>query len=248
MSAADYKVDLGLAEFVAKLISETMDAVTTSLVDQAHKRAALAENAALDLREFAARNVAEAEVDRELGGLFPSEEEGVAHTIVEGARYLPPGPEGTGERPPIRELLGLSLGRDDLLRSKSGVQLTAAGVARIRDAVRLLVGRSMQESLGAVLREGLPTVVVDSGRIASKVTFEVHELEPEAEAQPQPSATTPKFARLSRPLIAKQALPIESLLPPNVRMVVKQADSKAPQTQASGQVFGEIEITFKTVR
>ena len=79
--------DMGFAEFTAKLIQETFEAVLTAQADQEQRQAQFAEMAALSIEEFAARFISDSEVDAELARLFPTETPSQPHAIFPGGRY-----------------------------------------------------------------------------------------------------------------------------------------------------------------
>ena len=71
MSELESKIDLELAEFLTKLISDVFDGVVASMADQAQRCSEILESASLDLREYALKYVSDEQLENELAVLFP---------------------------------------------------------------------------------------------------------------------------------------------------------------------------------
>ena len=85
-------------------------------------------------------------------------------------------------------------------------------------------------------------MIVDSGRINAKLTFQVVLTDGAGSPQTQERLASP-LSQLSYPL---SSINIEDLS--KVRLVVRQANERAPQTSnLQAHVFGEVEISFKTI-
>ena len=235
--------DMGFAEFVAKLIQETFEAVVTAQSEQEQRQAQLADLAALSPEEFASRFIADEEVDAELGRLFPTDTPSQPHAIFLGARFQPL-LRDTPETPPIRAVLGVELLRSDyrVTRRRRITSLKPEAVDKVKSAVRLRLTAVRLAAIREAVARGIPQVIVDSGRINAKLTFQIIRTE---------DTETPEIrSRLVAPLKPLGLLTIsptaEALA--NIRLTVRQADEKAPQTtQLQVNVFGEVEITFKTI-
>jgi hypothetical protein len=109
----------------------------------------------------------------------------------------------------------------------------------------------------SILREmaarGIPRIQVDSGRINGKMTFHLLEENSAGTTEGGASASignlgaVAKSGSLSNSALKSLLLPQARILP-NVRFLVRQADERAPtSSQVTANVFGEVEITFKTV-
>jgi hypothetical protein len=240
----DRPSDLGFAEFAAQLIGEVFEAVTTSRAEQDQRISEIKEVCSLGTGDFAARFVGDDAVESELERLFPPTSMKLRHGAQTGAPYTPEG-DKRQESPPFRRRLDVSLSRDDYVVHRDrrlSASLNASGARRIREAVRERIAVARQGELVALLQEGLPRVVVDSGRVNAKLTFEV--LSVEEGEQPE------RRERLIRPLVPLGKL--HGFTPADaskaLRIVVRQAEADAPQTSTiRANVFGEVEITFKTV-
>jgi hypothetical protein len=213
-------LDMGFAEFAAKLIEETFESVVQAAVLQEEKINALLSAAALAEEEYARRIGDDTVVDAleaEFGQSFK------AGTIV---------PESMAEE--LLRKISVKLRPGDLVTSSR--MLTADGAARIREAMRLDLARREMENLQRLAQRGIPRVVVDAGHIRAKLAFEW--VKTEDAAKPE---VAKRFVTPIRPLRRAGTDPDLN----KVRLVVRQADERAPQT--SGMLLGEVEVSFKTV-
>ena len=254
-------IELGFAEFVAKLISEIFDATISSQVQQQDKLLELQnmllqpESVFLDAmlsQEYFIR-----EVDLLLEGYFPSDSDQLVHAIHEDAPYTP-AKANQKEKPPIKERLGIDLGSGDFLPRKN--QLTLQGVSKIYRKAGEPLAIQKRAIFRQLVENGLPSIVVESGKINAKLTFSTAQAG-QSEATEAVSDGTRNVAlanSVTQPLARRLASPIQplnryvGLLKPNltdqVRLTVKQASNKSPQdTQAKANIFSEVEIHFKTV-
>ena len=223
---------IGFAEFVGKLLSEVFDAVVTSQLDQRRRIDDLAESARLSEEEVASRFLDDVQVEAELANLFPA-------GANAGTPYRP-GSQQQAEAPPFTSVLGLTLKPgEDFAMQGTGAVLTEAGAARIRSAVRLRLARSYLAALRGLVTRGAPQLLIDSGKVAAKLTFQL------AAGTPAAASATP--AGLRRRFEA----PAEARLPAAenpFRLAVRQASDRAPQlSQLQVDVYGEVEIRFKTL-
>jgi hypothetical protein len=250
-------IDVGFAEFMAKLISEVFDSVVSSQAEQEERLAEMASAAAMEPSLFAESYISAEEVDALLARLFPprAEDADQISSIYVGAPYIAGGDAKT-ESPPVLVELDLTLqnGTDYRLhRRRRRVELLAAGVARIRSQAALVLAEARQEGLGRLLERGLPRVLVDSGRVNGKLTFQLVQQADAAGDNSAPTgdnstATGTAFAHLISPDLFKPRLAFASAkILPKARLLVRQADERAPQSGVVSNIFGEVEITFKTV-
>ena len=257
MADNEIKIELTLAEFVGKLISETFKAVIGSMVDQVRQQVAIIAGTELELAEFALQFISDNDVEEHLSSLFPWQGDSHAHAVFKGASYQPVSRNNPVEEPAIMELTGYKMEESDF----DSLQLTEKGVEKIKSAVRMNLAEDPQKALITLMRQGVPRVIVDSGRILAKVTFRVNQQESTgngntdsnesdtagsegAAGNVEPSSIRAgmlksKLKRLS-PMIFKPEI-LDS-----TRMLVKQADDQAPQT-SEAKVYGEVEIKFKTI-
>ncbi len=222
-------VEVGFGEFTARLISDVFDAVVASQLAQEQRLAELVAAAEWTVEEFAERVIADEEAKEELANLFPGRSVKAATSVVAGAPYRP-ARAGTPEEPPVEEVLGLRLVRGDYATRRRQTVFTRRGVARVADAVRVRIADARHQAVREMVRRGLPRVIADGGRVNSKLTYEIVESNRQ---QPAPSGAD---------------LPVLGAAPARLRLLVRPADERAPQTrELQINVFGEVEISFTTL-
>lgn len=250
--ASDTSVALGLTEFVAKLIEETFNAITLSAQEQADRDAKFRAAAELSLSDFIEQHISDVEIDLKLEELFPAAS-GAGHAIVVGAPYSRG--NAADEDPPVLARLGLALESGDYASGK----LTDQGVDKIRAAARIAAGTALYESMKKMIGRGIPRVVVDKGRILTRLTFETHDLEDQsttAAAPTVPAAVSPvrtaAASGATRFMFSKSASNILAVNPANltklsaIRFAVAPVKQETPDGEVRGSVYGEVEINFRT--
>lgn len=240
--------DLGLAEFVAGLISETFEAVSASLEEQVRREGEMKSAVVLPPAEFLERYIKPDEREAVVKELCI---ELFGELLEEGSPYQP-GKGSQKEKPALREVLGLELKERTGVRKKpggGGWELTETGVKEVRAAILERFAASQQETLLQVLNKGMPRIVVDSGRILSKVSFSLLEKQ-EASS---PAASAAATASIAPSLLSKRTAVLNrlgkartNLVMPSVQFRVRQADEEAPQSSKT-DLYGEVEIHFRTV-
>ena len=234
-------IEVGFAEFIAKLISEVFDAVVTSQFDQEKRIAELSAAAGLPPEEFAIKFVTDEQTMEELERLFPGESDKYPTAIYPGAPYRPER-EGVSELPPIYAVLGITLEKSDYGVVKKQTVLTSAGVKKVKSAVRQHLAKEHQAAFKEIIRRGLPRVITDAGRVNAKLTYEVLSIEENAKLEKTAEPGAPL-----RPLGRAVFIPESGVLS-QLRLVVRQADERSPQNQKlKVNVFGEVEVEFKTI-
>lgn len=261
MANVDTPVEVGFAEFVARLMSEVFDSVITSQVDQEQRYAEMYAAASLSEDEYGRRNIADEDVAVELAGLFPSrqEDESGESAVYAGASYQPAGSDES-ENPPLKAVLGITLNKNDLREDDGHFFLTPAAVDIVVSATRKLMAARLLGVVKQIMARGLPRVVVDSGRVNGKLTFHLttgNETEAGVESD-EPGITAAAAAPVIPRAAVVRAFPFDGIknvftipkarILPNVKVMVKQADDRSPQSsQVKANVYGEVEITFKTI-
>jgi hypothetical protein len=244
-------VDLGFTEFVTTLLTEVVTSIVAAQSDQEQRMADLAAAAELPPEEFATVRVTDDDVDALLAVLFPARDDGRAHDAVSGSPYRPAG-EGVDEEPPFAARLGVVLeGRD--FNADRGT-LLARGASKVRAAARQRLADQQQRAVQALVEQGIPRVLVDAGRISAKITFEALQYRDEDGAA-RPAAAS---EGTQGPLLGAQDVVMIGRLPlvnvtavmpqvlRDVRMRVRTADEARGTTRTN--VYGEVELTFKTLR
>lgn len=170
-------VDLGFAEFVAKLISDVFDATISSQAQQLEKLIELESLLGQSNDEFIDTLLAKDEflsdVELLLSGHFPLDDGEHAHAIYEGAPYEP-GKNDVPESPPIADALGIKLGDGDF-KPRAKV-LTLQGVTKVYRKAAEPFAIQRRAILKQLVENGLPKLVVDSGKINAKLTFTANQV------------------------------------------------------------------------
>lgn len=165
--------ELGFSEFVSKLITDVMDAVISSLLDQEKKVAELKESMFLNPADFAKRYIPEQNIRSEILALFPD----VKGT--EGKSSVDPGApyeiSKEKEEPPIFDLTGYRLTKGDIEKGEQGLIITKTGYENIMSAVGERLAKQHQEHLMTLLKNGIPRIYVDNGHILAKLNFKMEE-------------------------------------------------------------------------
>lgn len=231
--------EMGFAEFAASLIEETFAAITAAGIDQQAALDRLATEARLDPERYAETRLTYTEVSSELGRVFP-EWQGRPYRVEVDAPYQPPD-DRHAENPPFAAALGVTLERTDYVAGRAGVRLRDSAAAKIRSAAALRLAEARLAALQGLLRQGSPQVVVDAGNIKARLVFRVVRLEDTDRPDIRDRLVTPL-----RPLSAIGGISRPDLA--GLRFTVRQASDRAPQSsQLSADVFGEVELHFKTV-
>ncbi len=234
--------DLDFSDFMSKLIGEVFDSVISSQLDQQKRHRETSAALDWDDEAFAQAFIGENLVDEELANLFPRAQADQPHAVLENGPYQPREAEG-GEQPPFSRLLDLSLQADTDFAphpTGDGWVLLAAGVARVRKAVRMLLAAQTRAGLHEIYRRGAPRVVVDSGKILAKLAYEV-----KTENTQQISTQTPSVSgrRTFSSLSGNRAVaPAQGL-----RLAVRQANDRTVRNESQASLYGEVSLQFRTV-
>lgn len=152
------------------LVTQTLDAVIASQLQQEERISRLAEAAALSPEEFRARHVDPSEVESRLAELFADTEHAQEPRIAEGKPYVPAGVNRV-EEPAIRQGTGYEMQDTDFRKAEGGFVFTAAGCSGIREAVGMRIAAIRQEGYKAILARGVPRVLVDHGKVSARMTM-----------------------------------------------------------------------------
>jgi hypothetical protein len=215
--------ELGFAEFASTLISETLNAVVTSILTQEKQAAQLEQQALLSPEEYAKENLSDEIVRAEVLRLFPITGKAGKSAVDVGELYTV-GKET--EEPAIFQKVDYKMLKTDLSPSQNKLVINQTGYANISNAVRLTLATQHLNLLKAVIARGIPRVYVDNGHISSKLMLRL-----EVESSPTANTTGSKISGISiRRLIAQ---------PVNV--------NRPEFLTLKADVLSEVEITFKTV-
>lgn len=233
--------ELGFAEFVAKLISEMFGAITSAQLDQEKSMVELSLAAEISLDEYAARYVTEDQIESELIRLFPSDSVEQPSTVYEGAKYTP-AIRRRKEYPAIKLTIGVELEESDYDQAGRQHALNASGMAKINSKLSLQLAADQQFAIQQIMKRGVPRVLADAGKINAKLTYEV--------ITEEEAGNVDRVKRIASPLTRLPGQHLLAAAPAlsKFHLVVRQADERAPQTSnLKVNVFGEVEVTFKTV-
>lgn len=217
--------ELGFAEFASTLISETLNAIVTSMLTQEKQVAQLEQEALLTPEEYAKENLTDDNVRGEVIRLFPNSAGAADKSSVDAGESYTSGKE-VEESPPVLSKIGYKIKKGDLAVSQGKTVITSTGYANISAAVRLVLAKQHLTVLKTVIARGIPRVYVDNGHITSKLTLRF-----ETNTAGTPASSGSKIAGTSIPKIVAQ--PISTNRP---EFLTLKAD-----------VLSEVEITFKTV-
>lgn len=172
--------DIKFPEFTSQLISDTFNAIVTSMIRQQEAYADLVEKVAMSVSEFEREAVTPQDVTQWLVSKFPGEESG---TTAVGT----PDEPGTLTATDL-EMLNRQLGdeaeelnvtlpsAEDASGGDGGseptLDLEESDVTNIRDAVRRDIAGPRLDALKDLVSQGIVRVVVDDGTIETKLNFE----------------------------------------------------------------------------
>jgi hypothetical protein len=218
--------ELGFAEFASTLISETLNAVVTSILTQEKQAAQLEAQAQQSAEQYAKENLADELVRQEVIRLFPYSADNPEKSAVDAGEPYSKTKDGQ-ESPAIYSTVGYQITRGDLTVGKGKTVLSATGYANIAAATRLILAQQHLDIIKTVVARGIPRVYVDNGHIKSKLNLRFEAGTQQASA----STTGSKIAALGIRKIYAQ--PVSANKP---EFLTLKAD-----------VLSEVEITFKTV-
>jgi len=245
--------ELGFAEFVAKLISDTFGAVLASQIEQQDKISELNNLLTLSDDEFVAKCMQDDELvfqlEENLKQRYPFDSD-VEHAVYKGAPYQAP-TQQKEESPSFFKDLGISL-KEKL--DFSGKKLTEEGAKKIKIAVMLTIAQKQRQLLSDVLINGIPKLSVDHGKINAKLTFSMkedssQEEEEENDSAPSSNATITRNFGLSNLSVANRfAGVIDTSKLIKTRLNITPASNRAPQdAESSANIYSEVEIHFKSI-
>jgi len=216
-------VELGFAEFVSQLISETLQAIVTSMIQQEKKIREVENLMTLDTDIFTERVINDEIVRNEILQIFPSKEEGKS-SVDEGSPYVPENKEeGVKENPPIFSLINYKMSEGDFKKTDIGYTITTSGYKNICNHVKVLLSAQYKSAISNIIRRGFPRVLVDHGKINSKISISLR------------SETEKKEGNIT----IKPFLPVLRVQPIN---------NRSPEFLGLNvNIVGEVEITFKTI-
>lgn len=268
--AGEQPIDLGLTEFVSKLIDDTFSAVTQTARDQAQRDSEITAAAEMDFADFKERYISAEDVEDELIELFPSDNQDQPHAIYAGGEYIPQ--DDTDEVPPILGALGLRLQAPDFKEVADGFVFTDKGVTKIKHEALDMLARESHKAFREIVERGIPRVIVDTGRILAKISFSTYQLDDSSDdassdadvsgADRASRSSTPTSAianshsirgtaalrsNATAMRLSKSNLPRLSKIRMKVTPAAKRVDSSSDTPSEASSIYGEVEINFRTV-
>jgi hypothetical protein len=147
------------------------------------------------------------------------------------------------EAPPIQAKLSVRLSEKDVHAARGErFELTAAGERTVRETARIRLAEAQIKALRQATSQGLPRVIVDSGRVNVKLAFSLLDLD-SLSATRRKNGLSLNVEALTK-LIGKKGVDRSSRL----RVVVRPIDTDALlETPSASAGFGELDLTLKTV-
>jgi hypothetical protein len=258
------KVNLGMAEFIAKLIDETMEAVIDSQMRQAENIAEIKSAAFLPLVEYASNVITDDEAKEYLIEIFspaeapaPSDsidigliEQKLGITLLPEHYTIPRTTKSTLSKAPVSTKVPI----------KSAPALTAAGYQFMLLSAKMQMSEKHHLILQLLAKDGIPRVVIDNGEINAKVAFTATSLEntnSNSKETKSSKITDPKANKMSGGAITKELNGSTTLLKaeklsgeyrrymPAAKLVIENASQTTNSSNTS--LFGEITVKFKTI-
>jgi hypothetical protein len=226
-------VELDFAEFASTLISETLNAVITSMLTQEKQVAELEQQVLLSPEQYAKEYLPDELVRAEILRLFPSNSGREEQSSVDiGEPYTINGEND--ESPLINKKIDYTITQQDLdtITTNNKISQTVinqTGYGHIYAAVRLTLAAQHLAVFKQIIKRGIPRVYVTEGHIKSKLTLRF-------EDQMSTNTTTPLTAS---PKIASLGIR---------RLFVQPVNATKPEILTlNADILSEIEVTFKTV-
>jgi hypothetical protein len=160
--------EINYPEFTSKLISDTFDAIVSSMIRQQEAYADLVEKIAMTLEEFSAEAVTDTDVETYLRTYFPGEE---ANGTSVGTP-ADPGSLDDADAARLDSLLGaeaIAVGEESNLPDAGS--LDGEEVELIFRLARRLLARPRLEALRELVSQGITRIVVEDGTIETELEF-----------------------------------------------------------------------------
>ena len=228
--------ELGLAEFVSTLIRETFDAILTAQEEQSAKIVQIHELADSSPENIAADVITPEEVELGMQRFFPLPDKPYC-AVYDDAAYHPE----PNESPAIYQLTGYEMQKGDFGNNR----ITAQGLAAIKRQVMFVLAADKLQQIRQMIRNGIPQIHIDNGKILAKVTFSVRETETEGTRPPATVGALPSTFLQRIDLLSGKTLKRIQL--PAARMMVKQATESGTTSANNTSSAGEVEIHFRSI-
>lgn len=255
------KVNLGMAEFIAKLIDETMEAVIDSQMRQAENIAEIKSAAFLPLADYAEKVIADEDATENLKTIFEPNPAPQAGSTIDPAKVNDLlGIELNAQHLSFPKLTKAALSKTNLSASRPLPTLTTAGMRYILLAVKIQMAEKHHLILQLLAKDGIPRVVIDNGEINAKVSFTATSLEnltSSGSVKKSTGTAGSNWDKISGGTITTDVNGSTTLLKaekmsgeytrymPAAKLVIENASQTT--NSSSTNLFGEITVKFKTI-
>lgn len=246
------KVNLGMCEFIAKLIDETMEAVIDAQNTQNEQLATIRIASLQSSEEFASKNISDKEAIIYLSNLM-------APTILPSVGKI-------FDAVLFQNKLNFTFIEGDYITNKRGNYLTQQGYDAMLLQCKIILSEQKHEMFKLLFRDGLPKIVIDSGEITAKVAFTAVSNSSSSSTKPvlKKAATDSKLEISSikiNPLETKILDGKTTLIKtnstdkiskitgdkylPDTKIILENANQSS--NNATTSLFGEVTLRFKTI-
>ncbi len=250
-------VNLGMAEFIAKLIDETMEAVIDAQNTQNEQIATIRIASLQSIEEFASNNVNDADALDYLTDL-------IAPNVL-------PIVGKTFDLVFFQDKLDMIFADGDFTQTKRSKYITQQGYDAMLLQCKILMSEQKHEMLKALFRDGLPKIVIDNGEITAKVAFTAVTnatsntttntatggTQKRAAIDTKISATTISPSIMDTKILDGKTTLIKTLSTdkmtaistdrylPETKIIIENANQTS--NSATTSLFGEVTLRFKTI-
>ncbi len=170
---ADENEAVEFVEMVSRLLEDTFEAVFEAQVFQQDRREDVMLAADMSLEEFAQEHIGDEEVQAAFVDLFGLPYRGFRRAVNDSARSTPAvaalrkkaSAVIRGQFPELTPVAEMIVAR----------KLTPTGLTSLHKAIRLTLAQVRYSQITELAAQGVPRVIVESGRIAAKASYFVHQ-------------------------------------------------------------------------
>lgn len=175
----NHSSSITLTDFTSLLINEILGGIINSTIEQEKKILEIEKEAYRDLEDFQKKNISNIDIREELKYLFPIkiEKKNINKTSVDHGQLYIPETENHTENPEIFSNIGYKMIFEEdyyKVENENIYKITKLGYQRISNVVGLILARNQQIILKNLISKGFPKVLMNSGRINSKVIFSLN--------------------------------------------------------------------------
>lgn len=256
------KVNLGMAEFIAKLIDETMEAVIDSQMRQAENIAEIKSAAFMSLSDYAETNISDEEALNYMKELFSPDAPPAEGQVpnIEKIRTLVLVELSPAHVSVPRSTKGGTSKPASLTSSRNPAVLNQAGMKFLLSAVKVNMAERHHQILQALAKDGIPRIVIDNGEINAKVSFTATSMEQHQSSSSQKKGAVTsdsKWQKMNGGTLSMKLNGNTTLIKaekmsgeytsylPGTKLVIENASQSS--NSSTTNLFGEITVKFKTI-